>query len=387
MNQSILPIEFVDLKAQRAALSGKIENALQGVLQHGQFILGPEVKKLEQQLAAFCGAKHAIACSNGTDAIALALRAMDIQAGQAVFVPSFTFAATAEVVCWFGATPIFVDVLPDTFNIDVASLASAMDTAVKNDLKPAGVISVDLFGLPADYDAIESFCAQNGLWLICDSAQGFAATYKGRRTGSIGQVTTTSFFPAKPLGCYGDGGAVFTNDSQIADLITSLRFHGKGEDKYDNVRIGMNARLDTMQAAILLEKLAVYQDEINARNRIAARYTAALKGTVTTPHIPEGLTSVWAQYTLILEQGTDRNALITALKEKGVPAMVYYPKGLHQQTAYKHFPVAGNGLPVSENLSGRVISLPMHPYLTDAQVDYIADAMKTALSNPAQAAA
>ncbi|HEY8964500.1 MAG TPA: DegT/DnrJ/EryC1/StrS aminotransferase family protein [Alphaproteobacteria bacterium] len=383
----VLPIEFVDLKAQRAALSGKIENAIQGVLQHGQFILGPEVKKLEQQLAQFCGAKHAVACSNGTDAIALSLRALNIEAGQAVFVPSFTFAATAEVVCWFGAIPIFVDVLPDTFNMDVASLKAAMEKAKAENLKPAGVISVDLFGLPADYDAIESFCKQNGLWLIADSAQGFGGNYKGRIAGSIGDIATTSFFPAKPLGCYGDGGAIFTNNDKIAELLLSLRFHGKGEDKYDNVRIGMNARLDTVQAAILLEKLDVYAHEIEARNRIAARYTAALKDIVTTPHVPDGLTSVWAQYTLLLKDGTNRNALAAALKEKGIPTAVYYPKGLHQQTAYKEYPVAGNGLPVSENLSARVISLPMHPYLTDAQIDYITDAVKTALNNPASKAA
>ena len=386
-DSNILPIEFVDLKKQRARIGDKIDTAIQKVLTHGQFILGPEVKQLEDGLKAFCGAKHAIACSNGTDAIALCLMALKVKPGDAVLCPSFTFAATAEVIAWLGATAIFCDVLPDTFNISPESIEAGLATARQKGLNPVGIISVDLFGLPADYTAIDAICAQNGLWLICDSAQGFGGIYKGQRTGTFGKLTTTSFFPAKPLGCYGDGGAIFTNDDELATLLQSLRFHGKGSDKYDNVRIGMNARLDTVQAAILIEKLAVYADEIDARNRVAAAYTKQLSDIVKTPHVPAEHTSIWAQYTLTLPEGTDRNALAAALKDKGIPTAIYYPKPLHKQTAYSRYPVAGNGLPVCENLAGRVISLPMHPYLTDAQLDYICTHFREAFTKPQAAAA
>lgn len=383
----ILPIEFVDLKKQRARIGDKIDAGIQKVLSHGQFILGPEVKQLEEQLKNFCGAKHAIACSNGTDAIGLSLMALKVKPGDAIIVPAFTFAATAEVVAWLGATPIFVDSDPDTFNMDPKAIESAIETAKKKDLKPVGVIAVDLFGLAADYDSLEKRCDEYGMWLISDSAQGFGATYKGRTTGNIGTIATTSFFPAKPLGCYGDGGCIFTNDDEIAAVLQSLRFHGKGADKYDNVRIGMNARLDTLQAAILLEKLAIYEDEIEKRNLVAEKYTRQLAGVVKTPVVPIEYTSVWAQYTLTLEPGTDRTALAAALKEKGIPTAVYYPKPLNRQTAYSKYPVAGNGVPVCEDLSGRVISLPMHPYLTDAQITFICDAVRDGLQNHARAAA
>lgn len=386
-DSNILPIEFVDLKKQRARIGDRIDAAIQKVLSHGQFILGPEVKSLEEGLGQFCGAKHTIACSNGTDAIGLCLMALKVRPGDAILVPSFTFAATAEVVGWLGATPVFVDSLPDTFNMSPASLEAGIETAKQKGLKPVGVITVDLFGLPADYDAIEPICKKNDMWMICDSAQGFGGVYKGRTTGSIGLFATTSFFPAKPLGCYGDGGAIFTQDADMAALLQSLRFHGKGSDKYDNVRIGMNARLDTMQAGILLEKLAIYADEIEARNKVAAAYTAALGDVAQTPRVPDGCTSVWAQYTLVLPEGTDRAALAATLKDKGVPTAVYYPKPLHQQTAYNRYPVAGNGLPVCENLAGRVISLPMHPYLTDEQIDYICTQFRTAMPTAKRAAA
>ncbi|NBX65508.1 MAG: DegT/DnrJ/EryC1/StrS aminotransferase family protein [Proteobacteria bacterium] len=380
-------MEFVDLKKQRARIGDKIDAAIQKVLSHGQFILGPEVKQFEDAMKQFTGVKHAIACSNGTDAIALCLMALKVRPGDAILCPSFTFAATAEVVAWLGATAIFCDIDADTFNISPASIKAGLETAKQKNLKAVGVISVDLFGLPCDYDAVETLCKENGLWLICDSAQGFGCAYKGRKTGMIGTFATTSFFPAKPLGCYGDGGAVFTNDDEMATLLQSLRFHGKGSDKYDNVRIGMNARLDTLQAAILLEKIAVYADEIEARNKVAAAYTARLQDAVKTPFVPADCTSVWAQYTLTLPEGTDRNALAAALKDKGIPTAVYYPKPLHQQTAYNRYPVAGNGVPVCENLAGRVISLPMHPYLTDAQIDYICTEFKAAMKAPQAAAA
>ena len=378
-NDNVLPIEFVDLKKQRARIGDKIDAGIRRVLDHGQFILGPEVKTLETNMQEYLGVKHAIACSNGTDAIALALMTKGVKPGDAIFLPSFTFASTAEVVAWMGASAVFIDVHADTFNIDVASLERGLDTAKKQGLNPKGIISVDLFGLPAEYDAIEAFAKSHGLFVIADAAQAFGATYKGRRVGMYGDITTTSFFPAKPLGCYGDGGAMFTNDTATSELLTSLRFHGKGSDKYDNVRIGMNARLDTMQAAILIEKLAIYQDEIEARNVVATKYTNELKNTVQTPYIPEYSTSVWAQYTLVLADSTDRAAFQGKLKEQGIPTNVYYPKPLHQQTAYKHHPAAGNGLPVCEKLAGRVVSLPMHPYLTDDQIGYITKAVKQAI--------
>lgn len=380
-DSGILPIEFVDLKKQRARIGDKIDAGMQGVLAHGQFILGPEVKAFEGQLQNFCGAKHAIACSNGTDAIALGLMALQVKPGDAILVPSFTFASTAEVVAWLGATAIFCDVDPDTFNIDTNSMKAGLALAKDKGMKAVGVISVDLFGLPADYDAIEALCKDNGLWLICDSAQGFGGVYKGRTTGGIGTIATTSFFPAKPLGCYGDGGAVFTHDDGIAAILQSLRVHGKGSDKYDNVRIGMNARLDTIQAAILIEKLAIYPDEIEARNRVAAAYSAGLEEVVKTPRVPDGLTSVWAQYTLTLPAGIDRAALAASLKDKGIPTAVYYPKPLHQQTAYSRYPAAGGALPVCEDLAGRVISLPMHPYLSQDQIDYICSTFREALTS------
>jgi dTDP-4-amino-4,6-dideoxygalactose transaminase len=299
--------------------------------------------------------------------------------GQAVLVPSFTFAATAEVVAWVGATPVFVDVREDTFNIDAASFEAGIETARRLGLRPAGVIPVDLFGQPADYDGILAIAAARGMWVLCDAAQSFGATYKNRRIGTIGDLTTTSFFPAKPLGCYGDGGAVFLDDDAMMDVLKSLRVHGQGSDKYDNVRIGMNARLDTIQAAVLLEKLAIFADEIAARDRIAARYNALLGDVVIVPEVPDGSTSVWAQYTVRLPAGRDRDALAARLKSAGIPTAVYYPKPLHTQTAYRDYPRAGNGLPVSEQLSAEVLSLPMHPYLDDATQDRVVTTLRGAL--------
>jgi UDP-2-acetamido-2-deoxy-ribo-hexuluronate aminotransferase len=373
------PIEFIDLGAQRRRIGTRMDEAIRRVVDHGRFILGPEVAQLERRLAEFCGARHALSCANGTDALGLALMAKGAGPGQAILCPSFTFAATAEVVAWFGATPIFVDVLADTFNMDPASLEAGIAIARRLGLIPAGVIPVDLFGLPADYDAILSIAAANRMWVLCDAAQSFGAEYKRRKVGAIGDLTTTSFFPAKPLGCYGDGGAVFVDDDAMIDVLRSLRVHGQGTDKYDNVRIGMNARLDTLQAAVLLEKLAIFADEIAARNRIAARYSAMLGDLVTVPEVPTGLTSVWAQYTIRLPAGCDRDALAARLKLAGIPTAVYYPKPLHTQTAYRDYPIAGNGLPVSERLAGEVLSLPMHPYLDEPVQDRIVTALRLAL--------
>jgi dTDP-4-amino-4,6-dideoxygalactose transaminase len=373
------PIEFIDLRAQRRRLGRRVDEAILRVVDHGKYIMGPEVAIFEQELAAFCGAKHVLSCANGTDALGLALMAKGIKPGQAVLVPSFTFAATAEAVAWFDAVPVFVDVREDTFNMDPASLEAGIATATRLGLEPFGIISVDLFGLPAEYDQILSTAAAHRLWVICDAAQSFGAGYNGRNVGTIGDMTTTSFFPAKPLGCYGDGGAVFVEDDDVFAMLQSLRVHGQGSDKYDNVRIGMNARLDTIQAAILSEKLTIFTDEIDARNRVAARYQELLDEVVIVPKIPIGLTSVWAQYTVRLPMGRDRDTVAARLKAAGVPTAAYYAKPLHSQLAYRNYPVAGNGLPVSDRLAREVLSLPMHPYLDEDTQDRIVGALRAAL--------
>ena len=379
LQASDAPIEFIDLGAQRRRLGLRIDEAILRVVDHGKYIMGPEVAVFEQELAAFCGAKHVLSCANGTDALGLALMVKGLKPGQAVLVPSFTFAATAEVVAWFDAVPVFVDVREDTFNMDPASLKAGIATAIRLGLEPVGIISVDLFGLPAEYDQILSTAVAHGLWLICDAAQSFGAAYKGRNVGTIGHMTTTSFFPSKPLGCYGDGGAVLVEDDDAFAVLKSLRVHGQGNDKYDNVRIGMNARLDTIQAAVLSEKLTIFTDEIDARNRVAARYQELLDEVVIVPEIPIGLTSVWAQYTVRLPIGRDRDRVAAKLKAAGVPTAAYYAKPLHSQSAYRNYPVAGNGLPVCNRLAYEVLSLPMHPYLDENTQDRIAGALRTAL--------
>lgn len=357
-------IEFVDLQAQRRRLGTRIDEAIGRVLDHGGFIMGPEVAELEARLADFSGAEHVISCSNGTAALELALRALDIGPGDAVFVPTFTFASTAEAVALVGATPVFVDVLEDTFNLDVRSLERAIaDVRTADSLHPAAVIAVDLFGQPADYDAIGAVADGAGLAVIGDAAQSFGATWAGRRVGTLARITTTSFFPAKPLGCYGDGGALFTDDEDIAGRLRSLRVHGKGADKYDNVRIGINGRLDTIQAAILLEKLEIFSDEIESRNAAASVYGRLLAQNVTTPIVASGATSVWAQYTVRVPH---RSEVIERMRSAGVPTAVYYPLPLHRQTAYAQFPTASSGLATSERLATDVLSLPMHPYLDEA---------------------
>jgi len=372
------PIPFIDLGAQRARIGSAIDAGLLRVAHHGQYILGPEVKTLEADLATFCGAKDCLTVSNGTVALAMPLMAKGIRPGDAVFCPSFTFAATAEVVAWLGATPVFVDVLPDTFNMDPASLEQAIIKAQAQGLKPKCVISVDLFGQAADYDAIEPIVSAHGLWLMSDAAQSFGGAYKARKVGTIGHVTATSFFPSKPLGCYGDGGAIFTDDPEMATIMRSLRVHGQGSDKYDNVRIGLNGRLDTLQAAVLIEKLKILGDEVVARDQVAKRYSDALRDDVPVPVILPELVSAWAQYTVQVPASA-RAAIIQAMKADGIPTMVYYPKPLHLQTAYKHFPLAGNGLPVSERLANEVLSLPMHPYLDHATQDRVVESFKRAL--------
>ena len=359
-----MQIPFIDLAAQQSRIRTALEKAILHVLDDGKYIMGPEVARLEKQLADFCGSRYSLSCANGTDALQLALMALGVKAGDAVFVPSFTFAATAEVVPQVNATPVFVDVLPDTFNMDPESLKRAIIHARSLGLNPACVIPVDLFGLPADYDTLIAIARENGMKVIGDSAQGWGGVYKGRITGSLCDITTTSFFPAKPLGCYGDGGALFTNDEGLAALIDSYRVHGKGTHKYDNERIGLNSRLDTMQAAILIQKLAIYADEIEARQAVASRYNAGLSNRYETPFIPDGLKSIWAQYTLKTAGPGEREALQARASTAGVPTVVYYPAPLHRQTAYRDFPGDPAGLTVSDDLASRVISLPMHPYLT-----------------------
>ena len=373
-----MTMQFIDLAAQQQRIKSKIDHRIQAVLSHGHYIMGPEVAEFEKQLADFCGSPYALGCANGTDALQLALMALDVGPGDAVFCPSFTFASTAEVVPPTGATPVLVDVCEGSYNLDPASLLRSIAYAREQGLKPVGVIPVDLFGLPADYDAIEQIAADNGMWIISDSAQGFGATYRGRTTGSIGTIATTSFFPAKPLGCYGDGGAIFTADPELRALIESYRVHGKGTHKYDNERIGLNSRLDTLQAAILLEKLAIYADEIEARQRVAARYGAALHNNVITPVVPDDCRSVWAQYTVRVHEGQDRSAIMSHLAAAGVPSVVYYPRPLHQQTAYSRFPTDPEGLAVSEKLAQTVFSLPMHPYLTESDQDIVIAAVQEA---------
>lgn len=370
-----MSLPFIDLAAQQARLRPALDAAFARVLDHGQYVMGGEVRELERQLAAFCGAKHCLSCANGTDALQLALMALGIKAGDAVFVPSFTFAATAEVVPLTGATPVFVDVLPDTFNMDPESLKRAIRHARDIGLTPACVIPVDLFGLPADYDALIAIARENGMKIIGDSAQGWGGEYKGRVTGSLCDVSTTSFFPAKPLGCYGDGGAVFTDDEELAALIDSYRQHGMGRDRYEYARIGINSRMDTIQAAILLEKLAIYADEIEARQEVAKRYSESLSSRYETPFIPEGLKSIWAQYTIKAKSQEERAALQARCREAGVPTAIYYPIPLHVQAAYADFPRDPAGLHVTEDLAGRVVSLPMHPYLASQVQDGIVAAV------------
>ncbi len=375
------PVPFIDIGAQRRRLGKSIDEAVARVLAHCQFINGPEVTQLEAELADFSGARHVVTCASGTDALLMVLMAKDVGPGDAVFCPSFTFCATGEAVALTGATPVFVDVDEATFNMDANSLKRGIATATKLGLKPRAVIPVDLFGQSADHDAIAAIAEAEGLFVLDDAAQAFGASYQGRRLGTFGLATATSFFPAKPLGCFGDGGAIFTDDAELAATLRSIRVHGQGSDKYDNVRLGLTGRLDTMQAAILIEKLKIFEDEIAARNEVAERYARGLGNVVTVPRLASGCTSVWAQYTIRLPEGADRDGFAAALKAQGIPTAIYYVKSMHQQTAYKDFPVADGGLPASERLSNDVISLPMHAYLDEPAQGRIIRAVRGALSS------
>ena len=363
-------LPFIDLKAQYRRLKPDIQRRIEAVLEHGQFILGPEVAELEAELEKVAAVDHAIAVSSGTDALIMALMEAGIGPGDAVYVPSFTFTASAEVILLVGARPVFVDIEADSFNIDVKHLAHCIEDT--KDCRPAAVIAVDLFGLAADYDALQTSCDGHGLLLIADAAQSFGGSRRGRPVGALAPVSATSFFPAKPLGGYGDGGALFTDDEERAERYKSIRVHGQGSDRYKVVRIGINGRLDTLQAAVLLSKLSILADEIEARERVARRYDDALGQAVTLPPRHLDCRSAWAQYSILLDE---RDRVREALAGEGIPSQIYYPEPMHLQPAYCDYGGGPGSLAVSEEIAGRILSLPMHPYLDEATVDRIADAV------------
>ena len=412
-------MDFIDLAAQQRRIADKLNANMARVLTHGQYINGPEVRALEKILAGYVGAKHAVGCASGTDALLMALMALDIGPGDAVFTTPFTFTATAEVISLIGATPAFVDIDPLTFNIDPKRLEQAIvgmkenrsrrplprtvrtvspgeaaiqaafsdrrmidrrtqdrrETAGRT-LCPRAVIPVDLFGLTADYDAIEAVAARHGLAIIEDAAQSFGGDYKGKKAGAFGEIACTSFFPAKPLGCFGDGGMCFTNDDRLDEILRSIRVHGQGEDKYENVRIGINGRLDTLHAAILLAKFSIFQEELDLRQEVAHRYGECLAGAIATPVIPDGCKSAWAQYSLLARDSAQRAAIMAKLKEEGVPTAVYYPKPLHLQRAFADVGYCKGDFPVAEDCAGRIFSLPMHPYLAESDQRRIAEILR-----------
>ena len=366
-------MQFIDLKAQYQTLKTKIDQRIQTVLNHGKYIMGPEVRELEEQLADYTGVKHVISCANGTDALQLALMALDVKPGDAVFCPAFTFFATAEAIAFVGATPVFVDSDAKSFNICCQDLARKIkQTKQEGLLNCKAVIGVDLFGLPANYPEIEAIAKQHNLKVIEDAAQGFGGRIGTKVAGSFGDIATTSFFPAKPLGCYGDGGALFTNNDECAEKLKSLRVHGKGKDKYDNIRIGMNSRLDTLQAAILLEKLAAFPQELDNRNQLAEQYNELLSGRFITPQIDEGFYSSWAQYTLVAE---NRDDIMAKLRQAEIPSVIYYGTCMHEQTAFAGIKARQTNLATAERLSNQVFSLPMHPYMQQADFEKIAKAL------------
>jgi len=373
-------IPFVDLKAQYALLKSEIDARIHAVLEHGQYIQGPEIAELEAALNAFCGARHAISCSSGTDALLMPLMASGIGANDAVFMPAFTFTATAEVALLLGAEPVFTDVRPGDFNIDPQSLRAAISEVKRaGRLKPRAIIAVDLYGLPADYAALNAIAAEEGLLLIADAAQSFGGALGNRRVGTLAPCTATSFFPAKPLGCYGDGGAIFTDDPEMAEVLRSIRLHGKGGDKYDIVRTGINGRLDTMQAAILLAKLPSFAAELAARDALAQRYNALLADSgAILPLLPPEAKSAWAQYTLRLPAGR-RDAIAARLKAEGIPTAIYYPRPMHLQPAYRRFGRGEGSLAQSEQLAAEVLSLPMHPFMAPETTEHIAEGLRRAL--------
>ncbi|PKN34725.1 MAG: aminotransferase DegT [Deltaproteobacteria bacterium HGW-Deltaproteobacteria-19] len=385
-------MDFIDLKAQQAGIRDRLDANMRKVLAHGQYILGPEVKELEGKLAAYAGRKYAVGCASGTDALLMALMALGVGPGDAVFTTPFTFISTAEVISLLGATPIYVDIDPGTYNIDPDKLEQAIVALKTGDdrlaplpriegvekLRPKAVIPVDMLGLMADYAAIGDIARKHGLTVIEDAAQSFGAVYKGRKACAFGDIACTSFFPAKPLGCYGDGGMIFTDDPNLASMLESIRAHGKGSHKYDNVRIGINGRLDTLQAAIVLAKFEVFPEEMEKRQEVARRYTEAIRGIpgIETPFVPEGYRSAWAQYSLLARDEAHRSFLQKGLQEQGIPTMIYYPRPLHLQTAFAFLGYREGDCPASEDCAVRTFSLPMHPYLAEEQQDFVVKALR-----------
>lgn len=374
-------MEFIDLKRQYKELKKNIDKNIEKVLEDANFIMGSEVKELEGKLAEYVGRKYCATCGNGTDALTIALKVLDIKTGDAVFVPSFTFYSSSEVVSLEGATPIFVDVDERTFNIDVNKLESAIEKVKKEGkLTPRAIIAVDLFGQTANFPEILKVAKENDLKVIEDGAQGFGGSINGKMACSFGDISTTSFFPAKPLGCYGDGGAIFTDDEELYNKILSIRVHGKGSFKYENVRVGLNSRLDTIQAAILLPKLRAFEEyELSDRNKVAKLYTEKLSDLVVTPLVYEGYKSSWAQYTIILNSSEERSFVQNKLKEKGIPSMIYYPIPLHKQKVYDGYNFNLEELRVTEKLCNVVLSIPMHPYLRDDEIDMVVNTLRDAI--------
>ena len=367
-------MQFIDLKHQYQTLQPRIDQAIQKVLNHGQYILGSEVFKLEAELASYSGTKYCVSCSSGTDALLMSLMAKKIGPGDAVFTTPFTFISTAEVIQLLGATPVFVDIRDDTFNIDTSKLEIAIHKCQSNaELIPKAIIPVDIFGLPADYEMIEKIGNKFDLCIIEDAAQSFGGKIKNRKAGSLGDIGATSFFPTKPLGCYGDGGAIFTNDQGISEILISIRNHGQGKSKYNNIRIGLNGRLDTIQAAILLEKMKIFPEELHLRNAIAKKYTNNLNEYFTCQHVPDGYESAWAQFSILALNSKERSRCMKNLKDSGIPTAIYYPKPLHLQKAFSNLDYEVGDFPVSESISQRIFSLPMHPYLNDKDINLICD--------------
>jgi dTDP-4-amino-4,6-dideoxygalactose transaminase len=365
-------MQFIDLKRQYSRIENGIQSGFKQICESAQFIMGADVYRLEDMLANYVGRKFCLSCSSGTDALLIPLMAWGIGKGDAVFTSPFTFVATSEVVVLTGATPVFVDIDKKTYNISPFELEKAIEKVIsEGKLKPRAIIPVDLFGLPADYDEINRIAKRYNLLVLEDAAQGFGGIYKGNKACSFGEVAATSFFPAKPLGCYGDGGAVFTDDEKLFEIFKSIRIHGQGSDKYDNIRTGINGRLDTLQAIVLIEKLKIFDDELDKRNKVAKKYSQLLNGKLEVPYIPDGCVSSWAQYSVLAESSKHRSEIQDNLKKNDIPTAIYYPIPLHLQTAYKELGYKAGDMPLSEDIASRIFSLPMHPYLTDEEIEFI----------------
>jgi dTDP-4-amino-4,6-dideoxygalactose transaminase len=368
-------MKFIDLAKQQSIIREKLENRILTVLNHGKYIMGPEIKELEEKLEEYVGVRHCISCSSGTDALLISLMARNIGPGDAVLTSPFTYIATAEVISLLGATPVFIDIYPKTYNLDPAGIDQGVEFAHKQGLYPKAIIPVDLFGLPARYRIIHEQVKKYDLFILEDAAQGFGGSIRGQKACSFGHISITSFFPAKPLGCYGDGGAIFTNDDELAEVLRSIRVHGGGANKYDNIRIGINGRLDTIQAAILLEKLAVFQSETDMRNKVAEYYKANIPSNLISPYTPKDYTSSWAQFSLVAESKKYRDVIITYLKSKNIPTMIYYHTPLHLQKVFAGMGYARGDFPISEDISDRIFSIPMYPYLEKSNQDLICEAL------------